>query len=125
MYQLEKNLVDELNDNKQEILNNEDLLYEYVDSHVPVYNYDRLQLACDDLWLGYPSDSGISKEFASNAYDIIAHNIYEKLMEKAQSWLNDNKKKMLHNTIDNMVNISSINIKTNKGKNDKKRNERI
>ena len=92
MYQLEKNLVDELNDNKQEILDNEDLLYEYVDSHVPVYNYDRLLLACDDLWLGYPSESGIS-ESCNNAYDIIAHNIYEKLMEKAQSWLNDNQKK--------------------------------
>ena len=53
MYQLEKNLIDELNDNKEEILKNEDLLHEYVDSHVPVYNYDRLLLACDDLWLGY------------------------------------------------------------------------
>jgi len=92
MHQLEKNLIDELNDNKEEILENEDLLYEYVDSHVPVYNYDRLQLACDDLWLGYPSDSGIS-EGCNNAYDIIAHNIYEKLMQKAQEWLNDNEEK--------------------------------
>jgi hypothetical protein len=92
MHELEKNLIQELNDNKEEILENEDLLYEYVDSHVPVYNYDRLQLACDDLWLGYPSESGIS-EGCDNAYDIIAHNIYEKLMEKAQSWLNDNEKK--------------------------------
>tara|TARA_R100000084_G_C4504008_1_gene79443 strand:- start:76 stop:309 length:234 start_codon:yes stop_codon:yes gene_type:complete len=66
MYQLEKNLVDELNENKQEILDNENLLYKYVDSHIPVYN----------------------------AYDIIAHNIYEKLMEKAQSWLNDNQKEV-------------------------------
>ena len=41
MYQLEKNLIDELNDNKEEILENEDLLHEYVDSNVPVYNYDR------------------------------------------------------------------------------------
>ena len=56
MYQLEKNLIDELNDNKKEILENEDLLHEYVDSHIPVYNYDRLLLACDDLWLGYPSE---------------------------------------------------------------------
>ena len=92
MYQLEKNLIDELNDNKKEILENEELLHEYVDSHVPVYNYNRLLLACDDLWLGYPSDSGISEGY-DNAYDIIAHNIYEKLMEKAQEWLNDNEKK--------------------------------
>ena len=92
MHQLEKDLIDELNDNKKEILDNENLLHEYVDSNVPVYNYNRLQLACDDLWLGYPSESGIS-EGCNNAYDIIAHNIYEKLMEKAQSWLNDNEKK--------------------------------
>ena len=92
MYQLEKDLIDELNDNKKEILDNEDLLHEYVDSNVPVYNYNRLQLACDDLWLGYPSGSGISKG-CNNAYDIIGNNIYEKLMEKAQSWLNDNEKK--------------------------------
>jgi len=90
MYQLEKNLVDELNDNKKEILENENLLHEYVDSHVPVYNYDRLLLACDDLWLGYPSESGAS-EGCDNAYDIIAHNIYEKLMEVAQEWFNDCK----------------------------------
>ncbi len=59
MYQLEKDLIDELNDNKKEILENENLLHEYVDSHIPVYNFDRLQLACDDLYLGYPSESGI------------------------------------------------------------------
>ena len=93
MHQLEKNLIDELNDNKEEILKNEDLLHEYVDSHVPVYNYDRLLLACDDLWLGYPSESGIS-EGCDNAYDIIAHNVYEKLMEAAHSWLNDNQKEV-------------------------------
>tara|TARA_Y100001938_G_scaffold120059_1_gene166557 strand:- start:181 stop:495 length:315 start_codon:yes stop_codon:yes gene_type:complete len=93
MYQLEKNLIDELNDNKEEILKNEDLLHEYVYSHIPVYNYDRLLLACDDLWLGYPSESGIS-EGCDNAYDIIAHNVYEKLMEVAHSWLNDNQREV-------------------------------
>ena len=90
MYQLEKDLIDELNDNKEQILENEDLLHEYVDSHVPVYNYDRLLLACDNLELGYPSESGIS-EGCDNAYDIIAHNVYEKLMEVAQEWFNDCK----------------------------------
>ena len=93
MYQLEKNLIDELNDNKEEILKNEDLLHEYVDSHIPVYNYHRLLLACDDLWLGYPSESGIS-EGCDNAYDIIAYNVYEKLMEVAHSWLNDNQREV-------------------------------
>jgi hypothetical protein len=91
MYQLEKNLIDELNDNKQEILENDDLIHEYVNSNIPVYNFDRLQLACDDLWLGYPSESGLS-EGCDNAYDIIATNIYEKLSQVANDWLHENKK---------------------------------
>ena len=56
IYQLEQNLIRDLNDNKDQILKNEDLLSEYVESVVPVYNYDLLLLACDDLWLGYPND---------------------------------------------------------------------
>ena len=93
MYQLEQDLLAELNDNKKEILEHkypEDILHEYVDSNVPVYNYDRLQLACDDLWLGYPSDSGLS-DGCDNAYDIIASNIYEKLSEAAHDWLRINQ----------------------------------
>ena len=92
MYQLEKNLVDELNDNKDEILENDDLLHEYVDSNIPVYNFDLLQLACDDLWLGYPNESGLS-EGSDNAYDIIKSNVYEKLNEAAHDWLNNNQSK--------------------------------
>ena len=40
MHQLEKNLIDELNDNKKEILEREypsDLIHEYADRWVPVY----------------------------------------------------------------------------------------
>ena len=39
----------------------------------------------------YISSANIS-EGCNNAYDIIAHNIYEKLMQKAQEWFNDNEK---------------------------------
>jgi len=93
MYQLKQDLLAELNDNKKEILkaqHPEDILHEYVDSNIPVYNYDRLQLACDDLWLGYPSENGLSEGF-DNAYDIIASNIYEKLNETAHNWLRINQ----------------------------------
>ena len=89
MYQLEKDFLEELENNKNEILEAkypEDLLGERADSWVPVYNYDRLQLACDDLWLGYPSEGYVTKD-CENAYDIIAVNIYERLVIIGYDWL--------------------------------------
>ena len=89
MYQLEKDFLEELEDCKSEILEDkypEDLLNERADSWVPVYNYERLQLACDDLWLGYPSEGYVTKD-CDNAYDIIAINIYERLVIIGYDWL--------------------------------------
>ena len=87
MYQLEQNLLRDLNDNKNQILKNEDLLSEYVESVVPVYNYDLLLLACDDLWLGYPNDYISEAEHKYDAYEIIKWNVYEKLLNVANDWL--------------------------------------
>ena len=92
MYQLEQNLLHDLNDNKDQILNNEDLLTEYVESAVPVYNYDLLLLACDDLYLGYPNDYIGEAEYKYDAYEIIKWNVYEKLFNFANDWLNQNRK---------------------------------
>ena len=86
MYELKKDLIEELNDNKQEILENDELIYEFVDSNVPIMNYDLLKLACDDLYLGFPDEEGIS-ESADNAYDIIKANVYCELMTEAHTWL--------------------------------------
>ena len=93
MYQLEKNLIDELNQDKKELLKDkypEEMLYGYINSNVPFYNVEKLQLACDDLWLGYPSEDGLSAG-STNAYDIIANNIYEKLEKVALDWLKSAK----------------------------------
>jgi len=92
MYQLEQNLIGELNDNKQQILDNEDLLHEFVESNVPVYNYDLLVLACDDLYLGYPNEYIVPGENSYNAYEIIKWNVYEKLLEVANDWLSKQNK---------------------------------
>jgi len=92
IYQLEQNLIRDLNDNKDQILKNEDLLSEYVESMVPVYNYDLLLLACDDLWLGYPNDYISEVEHKYDAYEIIKWNVYEKLFNFANDWLNQNRK---------------------------------
>tara|TARA_R100000329_G_scaffold76728_1_gene66017 strand:+ start:1292 stop:1609 length:318 start_codon:yes stop_codon:yes gene_type:complete len=89
MSQLEDDFHEELEDNKSEILEAkypEDIIHEKADSWVPVYNYDRLQLACDHLWLGYPSENGFTKEF-DNAYEIIGYNIYERLLNIGYEWL--------------------------------------
>jgi hypothetical protein len=94
MYQLEKDFQEELEDNKSEILKDkypEDIIHEMADSNIPVYNYDRLQLACEDLWLGYPSETGFTQD-CDNAYDIIAMNIYERLLYIGHEWLEHARK---------------------------------
>ena len=95
MSQLEDDFHEELEDNKSEILEAkypEDIIHEKADSWVPVYNYDRLQLACDHLWLGYPSENGLTQD-CDNAYDIIAINIYEHLLNIGHEWLEHARKK--------------------------------
>ena len=89
IYQLEKDFLEDLEECKTEILEAtypEDIIHERADSWVPDYNYSRLQLACDDLWLGYPSEGGLTQD-CDNAYDIIAINIYERLSNIGHEWL--------------------------------------
>jgi hypothetical protein len=93
MYQLEQNLIGELNDNKQQILNNEDLLFQFVDSYIPIYNYDLLMLAADDLYLGYSDDYIMPDENNHNIYDIIKWNVYNKLLEVANEWFSKQQNK--------------------------------
>ncbi len=95
VYQLEKDFLADLEECKTEILEDkypEDIIHERADSWVPVYNYDRLQLACDDLWLGYPSESGLTHG-CEDAYDIIGINIYEHLNNIGHEWLAHARKK--------------------------------
>jgi len=94
VYQLEKDFLEDLEECKTEILEAEypeDSIHERADSHVPVYNYDRLQLACDNLWLGYPSENGLTHG-CENAYDIIGTNIYEHLNNIGHEWLEQARK---------------------------------
>ena len=95
MYQLEQNLIGELNNNKNQILKVEyveDLLNEYAESNVPVYNFDLLMLAADNLHLGYPNEYIVLGESSYNAYEIIKWNVYEKLLEVAYDWLSKQNK---------------------------------
>jgi len=95
IYQLEKNLIDELNDNKKEILENEypsDLITEYADGWIPVYNSDLIEALSHDPSLAYLDDEGLLPE-NPNVHDIIRTAIYERLISVAYKWLNENENK--------------------------------
>jgi len=95
IHQLEKDLVDELNSNKKEILENqypEDTIRELADSYVPIYNYDLIEALSCDHTLAYVDDNGLLPE-NPGVHDIIRMAIYEKLINAAHTWLDDNQKK--------------------------------
>ena len=94
MHQLEKNLVDDLNDNKKEILNAkypDDLIHEYVDGWIPIYNSDLIEVLSSDHTLANVYDSGLLPQDPS-VHDIIRTAIYERLISVAFEWLHDNEK---------------------------------
>jgi len=95
MHQLEKNLIDELNNRKEEILEHEypsDLINECADSWIPVYNSDLIEALSSDPSLAYVDDHGLLPT-DPGVHDIIRVAIYERLTGVAYEWLNDNEKK--------------------------------
>lgn len=89
IYTLEQNLIEELNDNKEDIFENscpESVVSEYADSWVPGYDYDLLEVAQSDLSLGYQSDM---KE--GDIYQQLTWSIYNRLYSVALEWLQDNQ----------------------------------
>lgn len=95
MHQLEIDLIDELNDNKKEILEHEypsDLITEYADGWIPIYNGDLIEVLSSDHSLSNVNDTGLLPENPS-VHDIIRTAIYERLIGVAYEWLNDNEEK--------------------------------
>ena len=95
MHELEKNLIEELNDNKKEILEREypsDLIHEYAEGWVPIYNSDLIETLSSDHSLSNVDDTGLLPKNPS-VHDIIRTAIYERLVGAAYEWLNDNEKK--------------------------------
>jgi len=94
IYQLEKNLIDDLNENKKEIINSvypEDLISEYVDNWIPIYNSDLIEVLSSDHNLAYVNDVGLLPE-NPNVHDIIKSSIYEKLNRVGFDWFIQNRK---------------------------------
>ena len=91
---LKTNLLKELNNNKEDILKNkypEDYINEIVDSNVPVYNSDLLEMAINDLTLAVDSPDILAFDGRPSAVNAIAGNIYELLYEEAMRWLKQQK----------------------------------
>ena len=96
MHQLEKNLIEELNDNKKQILDSqypEDLITEYVDGWIPIYNSDLIEALSEDHSLAYVDDTGILGE-NPDTYQFIRCSIYEKLSHVGHNWLHENQKEV-------------------------------
>ena len=90
IYTLEQNLIEELNDNKEEILEAtypEDLVSEYAESWTPIYNHTLLEVAQSDLNLGYIHYSGIG-EF-NDIYQMLTCSIIERLTSVGHRWLDN------------------------------------
>jgi len=91
IYTLEQNLIEELNDNKKEILKStypEDLINEYADSWIPIYNYDLLEVVQSDLTLGYEASEDIT---SGDIFNKISLAIYYRLTDVGNQWLQDNQ----------------------------------
>ena len=91
IYTLEQNLIEELNDNKEDILESkypEDLIYEYAYSWVPIYNYDLLEVVQSDFTLGYEASDDIT---SGDIFNKISLAIYYRLTDVGNQWLQDNQ----------------------------------
>jgi len=91
IYTLEQNLIEELNNNKEEILNSsypEDLINDYADSWIPIYNWDVLETAQSDLYLLNEADED---ETGGSIIQKIQTAIYYRLTDAGNKWLQDNQ----------------------------------
>ena len=92
--ELEKNVLDELRERLKEYAEIEDqevnfynmdeydVFHEIADSNVPIYNYDLLQLASDNIFLAVNEpELGPAFDGSHTPINIIAANVYEYLQE--------------------------------------------
>lgn len=83
MYELKKNLRAELEDSKEEILENEDIKYEIIDSYIPIYNYTLAMYLAENLELGFLDDG-------SSIYTLIINSMHEELSQELYDWEEEN-----------------------------------
>ena len=90
MWDLEKDMRAEIRDRKDELLESkypEDLITEMVDSSVPVYHHDLLDVAASDNSLALDEPEVLAFDGKPTPINAIAGNIYQKLYEIAiEEW---------------------------------------
>ena len=91
LYTIEKYLIEELEDNKTEILESKgDYLHEYVDGSISVYTYDQIRIYADNNELWHMS-SGLGGETVQQQ---IVEVIYEHLSGVAHNWLHEKPREL-------------------------------
>jgi len=83
LYSIEKDLIEELEDNQEEILeSNGDNLHEYVDSNISVYTYDQIMIYANNnnLW-------SVNPDGGETIQQQIVSIIFEHLSGVAHQWL--------------------------------------
>lgn len=96
MYQLKKDLIEQLQVEKEQILSAEypeDLLYEFVDGAVPIYYYQLLELAIDDTYIATNEPDLLAYDGKPTPINAIAGNVYEALRTEAYEWLEEVKER--------------------------------
>ena len=91
LYTLTNDLIETLNDSRDEICGDaypSDMLHEYVDLAVPVYNSELAECLADNNDLGCSGDLASCIENAT-VWQVISANIYEELSNAAHDWLED------------------------------------
>ena len=91
LYEIEKELINEMQDRKAELLITEDsydMLSEIIDSYIPGYNYDLVELLLNNLHLGYIEEPEVV--YAKNdIFSYISLSIFEYLLPIANKMLED------------------------------------
>ena len=87
---LSRDLIASLNADKDTIFSEgytiDDVAHDYVDSIIPVYNWELAECLADNPSLAYPEDEGLLPEKA-NVWQIISTALYEELMDVATLWV--------------------------------------
>tara|TARA_X000001388_G_C2154459_1_gene93706 strand:+ start:156 stop:476 length:321 start_codon:yes stop_codon:yes gene_type:complete len=91
LYSIEKDLIEELEDNQEEILEHDgDNLHEIVDSNISVYTYDQIMIYANNnkLW-------GVNPEMGGETIqEQIVSIIFEHLSGVAHQWLYQKQKEL-------------------------------
>ena len=93
IYALIESLHSSLDEERQELLDDvyaDDRLHEIVDGTVPVYYGELAECLQSDHTLAYVDDEGLIDDFS--VWRIIQVAIYERLMQEAQAWIDEQKK---------------------------------